>query len=348
MNTHIKKDRILWLDTVKLLAIFLVLWGHCAQHLLTCEEWSNYIYIYIYSFHMPLFMVISGFFAGNIFKHSFFEVMKNKTWQLIVPVVLWGTLLYVIDTYMISNNTTSYLNSILWRYFWFLKSLFICFILFSIGTYWIRNKNAGLIIVLIISQFIVYYKIRYMFPCFVFGYIINRNLGFFKKHIWPIFIISGIVYFLMVPEWDVHKMWPSVSKAQLLITPLYSLYQVYFKLIIGIAGSLVCICACYILFKDISTKGTTSRICELGQYTLSIYIIQSLLLETILAHIINIDSVNDWRLNFVMFPVLSVCILLMCIQMHKYMLKNPVMKFLIQPSWKALSDMRRMFSYHNS
>lgn len=38
----------MWLDIVKLLAIFLVLWGHCAQHLLTTEEWSNYIYIYIH------------------------------------------------------------------------------------------------------------------------------------------------------------------------------------------------------------------------------------------------------------------------------------------------------------
>lgn len=297
---------------------------------------------------MPLFMVISGFFAGNIFKHSFFEVLKNKTWQLIVPVVLWGTLLYVIDTYIIRNNETSYLNSILWRYFWFLKSLFICFILFAIGTYSIRNKHIGLLIVLIISQLLAYYKVRYMFPCFVFGYIINRNLDFFRKYIWQIFIISGIVYFLMVPEWDVHKMWPSVSKAQILKTPLESLYQVYFKLIIGIAGSMFCICMCYILFKNVRAEGAVARICEYGQYTLSIYIIQSLLLETILAQIINIDTVNDWKLNFVVFPVLSVCILLICIKMHKYMLKNPVTKFLIQPSWESLSDMRSMFLCRNS
>lgn len=297
---------------------------------------------------MPLFMVISGFFAGNIFKHSLVDVLKNKVWQLIMPVIIWGTLLYIVDTYITCNNESTFINALLWRYFWFLKSLFICFILFAIGTYSIRNKNVGLLIALIISQLLVYYKVRYMFPCFVFGYIINRNLDLFKKYIWQILIISGIIYFIMVPEWDFNKMWPSVSKAQILKTPLESLYHVYFKLIIGIAGSLVCICACYILFKDIRPEGSAARICEYGQYTLSIYIIQSLLLETILAQIINIDAVNDWRLNFVVFPVLAVCILLICIKMHKYMLKNPVTKFLIQPSWKSLSDMRRMFPYHNS
>lgn len=327
------KQRILWLDMTKLLAIFLVLWGHCAQHFLTTDEWANYIYIYLYSFHMPLFMVISGFFAGNIFKYSFSTIIHNKTWQLLMPVLLWGTLLYIIDVYIIGKDIPSFHDALFNRYFWFLKSLFFCFLLFAAGTYLFKHKYIGLIIALIVSQLFAIYKIRYMFPCFVFGYILNMNLNYFTKYIWRILVISAIIFIAMLPGWGVDKMWPSVSLNQLINDPLSSSFLLYYKLITGLAGSIVCICICYLIFKKMNNSRFIQLIGKWGQYTLSIYVIQSLVLETILAYFINIDSTNDWRLNFILFPVISLIVLILCVYLHKVMLKNAISKFFLLPSW---------------
>lgn len=52
------------LDNLKGIAIFLVVWGHSLQYLNNGEFdfFENSLFQVIYSFHMPLFMVISGFF----------------------------------------------------------------------------------------------------------------------------------------------------------------------------------------------------------------------------------------------------------------------------------------------
>jgi len=68
-------NRILWLDALKCFAMFLVIWGHVIQYGVT-DYLENDIHIGIYSFHMPLFMMISGFFAGNIAKYSFGKFLK--------------------------------------------------------------------------------------------------------------------------------------------------------------------------------------------------------------------------------------------------------------------------------
>lgn len=211
---------------------------------------------------MPLFMAISVFFAGNIFKHSFSTILQNKIWQLIMPVLIWGTILYLIDVYIIGKDIPSYVDALINRYFWFLKSLFCCFLLFAIGTYLFKNKCIGLIIVLIISQLFAIYKIRYMFPCFVFGYIINMNLSYFTKHIWRILVISSIVYISMIHGWGVDKMWPSVSLNQLITNPLCSLFLLYYKLIMGLSGSVVCMGICYLIFKNMDNSRYTRLIGE--------------------------------------------------------------------------------------
>ena len=54
-------NRILWLDALKCFAMFLVIWGHVIQYGVT-DYLENDIHIGIYSFHMPLFFMVSGLF----------------------------------------------------------------------------------------------------------------------------------------------------------------------------------------------------------------------------------------------------------------------------------------------
>ena len=86
--------RLVYFDMLKLFAIFLVIVGHCAQYLLSSSPYDEPLYVYIYSFHMPLFMIISGFF-------SFKKDLK--------PEACWGgkkTLLSANNTIFIMDDNT--------------------------------------------------------------------------------------------------------------------------------------------------------------------------------------------------------------------------------------------------
>lgn len=52
--------RLYYIDNLRGLLIILVVLGHCIQNL-DLDFDHNIVFRYIYSFHMPLFMFISGF-----------------------------------------------------------------------------------------------------------------------------------------------------------------------------------------------------------------------------------------------------------------------------------------------
>jgi fucose 4-O-acetylase-like acetyltransferase len=54
------KQRIAYIDFLKGFTILLVILGHCIEFNDT-DYWNNIVFRYIYSFHMPLFMFLSGY-----------------------------------------------------------------------------------------------------------------------------------------------------------------------------------------------------------------------------------------------------------------------------------------------
>ena len=57
-------QRVVWIDVAKALGMFLVVWGHCVQNVMKFHDDDSMAVIllmrFIYSFHMPLFFIISG------------------------------------------------------------------------------------------------------------------------------------------------------------------------------------------------------------------------------------------------------------------------------------------------
>ena len=80
-----ERQRNVYLDLVKGIAVCLVVLGHCiqfgsgAKYLETGAFFENTIFRVIYSFHMPVFMMISGYlFSYSIRKYSFVELIKTR------------------------------------------------------------------------------------------------------------------------------------------------------------------------------------------------------------------------------------------------------------------------------
>lgn len=86
------KKRVYWVDILRGLAMFLVVYGHTSK--------STEIKHIIYSFHMPLFFIISG--MANVFQKedlSFKDFLKKKIKSLIIPYFLLNLVLLPLSYY---------------------------------------------------------------------------------------------------------------------------------------------------------------------------------------------------------------------------------------------------------
>lgn len=81
------KQRIYALDNLKGCLILLVIIGHCIQ--ITDADFDhNDLFRFIYSFHMPLFMWVSGYVNYREGKSSL-NIIKRRARQLALPFLSW-------------------------------------------------------------------------------------------------------------------------------------------------------------------------------------------------------------------------------------------------------------------
>ena len=93
------KKRDDYFDIVRGIAVFLMLWGHSIQYSScgTFDFFENRLYQFIYSFHMPLFMLLAGyFFYFSLQKHSIGHTLLNRVRSLGIPLLVWGFFLYFV------------------------------------------------------------------------------------------------------------------------------------------------------------------------------------------------------------------------------------------------------------
>ncbi|PZG04666.1 acyltransferase family protein [Nonomuraea aridisoli] len=76
-----------FLDNVKFLLIALVPLGHALVPTLTADS-SRSLYIFIYTFHMPLFVLISGYLSRNFWAHNSTAKVNKLVDTLLIPYVV--------------------------------------------------------------------------------------------------------------------------------------------------------------------------------------------------------------------------------------------------------------------
>ena len=96
------KKRNIFLDIVKGLAIFLMVFGHCIQNgsgvdvLNNGMFWNFSVFQFIYSFHMPLFMIVSGYFVFfSQEKYDLILIVKNRLKRIFIPLLLFSVYSYL-------------------------------------------------------------------------------------------------------------------------------------------------------------------------------------------------------------------------------------------------------------
>ena len=84
-NAISDKKNISWIGIVKSIGIYLVFLGHIWSH-----SRLTGIYTAIYSFHMPMFFILSGYLFSS--KDGFFEMTKKKLFRVFLPGVFYNVL----------------------------------------------------------------------------------------------------------------------------------------------------------------------------------------------------------------------------------------------------------------
>lgn len=331
-----KTARLIEFDIIKGLAIYLVLCGHSILHLSSDESSGNVLYLLICSFHMPLFMLISGFFSERALMGSFKTLINKKFWQLLYPTITFGILFFIIDIILWGHNPKDFLGY-LWGIFWFLKSCFLCFIIFWICLK-ITKKQViwGSILGLLVSQFLPIFKLTYMMPFFILGFVINRNKNFVYKRPLYLFLISSLCFILLF-VWNYAKGFnevplmgikTSLLNGNMMFLKDYGIYHTT-RLFLGLTGSLAVI-SFIIILKNVGVIRTgRHELAEYGSETLLIYIFQTLLLEDILSNIIDLHDLNIYIFSLIFVPLISYVLMELCYYISKWINRGIISKLLI-------------------
>ena len=163
-------QRLHYIDIIKGIGIFLVVLGHVYR--------GNIIQNWIYSFHMPLFFIISGWLFGykNIEPKDFLEITKKKVMTLMLPYIEFYLLSFLYWC-MVERYFREFDQGPLW----FLPVLLIIELLGLVLIPIIARKNIRNIAMVIIAIFFVAFSIH----------ISKDNI----YYIWAMRIIAGFFWY---------------------------------------------------------------------------------------------------------------------------------------------------------
>ena len=184
--------RIKWVDVAKSLGLFLVFWGHLLYGGSSVAGVMNRA---IYSFHMPMYFILSGYVVKND-TQPFIDYLRNKACRILLPAVLCYVLTIPIYFYYLDYSTIT-LKRIAFDLFyiqgdcaynkpvWFFFCLFQILIVERIARL-SRSGNMKLLVVLLLSLLIGY-------VCYASGWEWFSLFGFNRFIIGLFFFVFGML-----------------------------------------------------------------------------------------------------------------------------------------------------------
>ena len=174
-----QSKRSKYFDNAKFILIFLVVFGHVISPLKENDGVLFTLYTFIYLFHMPAFIFISGYFSKGFKRKGYFRKTVKK---ILIPYLIFQ-FLYSVFYYLSGKEDTLQFNLFQphWT-LWFLLSLFCwngLLYLFS------RLKWKGVLISVVlgmtvgyidqIGSFLSLSRTFVFFPYFLIGFLLNGD-----------------------------------------------------------------------------------------------------------------------------------------------------------------------------
>lgn len=283
------RERLLYPDICKCIAIFLVTCSHCAQYI-SGLNWTNFAggtYLDI-AFNMPLFMLISGWFINidNIRETNIKDYVVSKAKRLLLPAITWYAILSLV-----SHPARSVVS-----FYWYLTALFACLCIMMVFIKLIKNNTTCM---LLSTAFVLmcpkmdFVHINFMLP-FLWGGVIVRKLyesNSAKWWFWGSLIIGVILALFWKPDYTVYRCPLNVLHINLKMVIVY-LYRFSIGLTLSSA----------VIYLVMRFEKRMSVLAKYGGYSLVVYT-GSFVLNALLA--IALDKIGYHTNQIILIDVLS-------------------------------------------
>ncbi len=349
-----EKHRNLVFDAIKALAIVLVVYAHSIQYLSGCDYWNNGVFQFIYSFHMPLFFMISGFFISSALKLSWKDFLIKKGISLLLPCLVWTIIFSCLDFHGWHDLLMTIINPLHWK-LWFLKGLFLVQLVMYICVWLsVRIANGGgrsrAVLFAVLLSLLVYLLPfmsipRIMMPMVWIGFFIRQKYDRFVKNYYWIALVSIVGFMILYQYWnaDVQGIYAG-AKVKIYEVILgqadwIELVKMVYRILIGACGSVAIIALMHVL------KRVPKWISVVGSSTAAIYILQSLILESVMgtymASLSTVMQIPLWVIFSVYLPLVTVVVIALCILLRKLIQKNDIASMLLIGDASMLSHQNR-------
>ena len=155
MKNNLIKTRFDDIDILRGLGIIIMVMGHVG--------FSGIFDVWIHTYHMPLFFVISGFFFRKRENFRIKEIVIKKAKSLLIPYLFFGIFHYILWLFVFIEPEYKIWEPII-RLFsfntvhlpiagalWFFTALFFCEIFYNVIVYSVKSENMTTIILISIS-----------------------------------------------------------------------------------------------------------------------------------------------------------------------------------------------------
>lgn len=308
-----QKERNYLFDNYKVFLIYLVVLGHFISPSLHETNFSEELKWFIFAFHMPAFMFISGFFSKKV------NSMSSLIQKLLIPYLVFELIYFTV--YKIIGNPTEL--ALLYPKFnlWYLLALFM---FKAAGNILLKLKLSSYIIIIAAilfslvwgfsnykGNFLTNQRAVYFFPYYLLGMHFNMDhveklrTKVAKKISW---IIIGLFILFLIFD--------PIHKEQLSIKTSYGRYSydsLGFDPAYGIFMRIMCYAFGFILtFAFLSIlSDKKSKISWIGSSTLSIYLLHGLIFKILEVRTDWLENL-DTPLEYLLLIVLCATITYVC------------------------------------
>lgn len=312
------KQRNQYLDILRGTALILMVFGHCLQYgngtefIKSGGFFYNRLFQLIYSFHMPLFMLLSGylfFYTAEKYQKNG-DFIKNRWQRICLPVIGWQTIHYLVVVIRMLKDQEEITSGLFLKYIgswftdiWFLPAILYCSMVVFIVKKYLKDSimvyALGLVLTFIVPDSIVNLALyKYMYPFFVCGYLLCRYLEKVKQIICKVgleylFVGALVGFAFLFCFWDINSyiyitgytlLWRENVFRQLAID--------LYRLLIGFMGSAVVVFGVKLVYERKQSRQPVKFwgkiISEVGRNSLCIYILSSEMVHWFL------EDYSDW------------------------------------------------------
>ncbi|MDH7464070.1 acyltransferase [Chitinophagaceae bacterium 26-R-25] len=311
----LSRNRQPWIDYVRGICIIMVCYRHCFDGLTNADIQTQgyivfkYLNVFLFSFRMPLFFIVSGLFvAASLNKKGLNSYISDRFKVIFYPLLVWGTIQITLQLQFAPyvnahREVIDYLNLIIYprkiEQFWYLNALFVVGVIYAFIKVKLKLTNLQHLAVALVFYGIggylhairtgayIFTDVFHYYLFFAIGdnisqFVLNKDKAKYfteLRYVLPVFVLFIITHYFF-------------TKINLHHNQDYYIehYMPLFFLVVALTGCCFIVQISFLLEKS----GILKFLRIVGYHSLFIYVMHLIVLaatRALLTHVFDISSV---------------------------------------------------------